>query len=113
MFVSIKGSPYTWFQASLERGDLAGVRAAAAELPKVRLDDALRVCLLVAEHEPHRLDRAAVRWLGRYALEHRDATVEGLRYAAAAFARLPDPDAARELEAFMRGWKVGGERPVM
>jgi hypothetical protein len=41
----------------------------ARELPKVSLEDALRLCLLLAEKEPDPFERAAVTWLGRLALE--------------------------------------------
>jgi hypothetical protein len=43
VFVSIKGQPYTWLRASLQRGDLAGVRSAALELWQVNLADALAI----------------------------------------------------------------------
>src|SRR4051794_1119522 len=57
--VSIKGRPYTWFKAALARGDLAGVRAAAAELPHVDLTDALAVCLLMSRRDDPSYERAA------------------------------------------------------
>ena len=66
------------------------IRAAAAELPAVNLDDALRVCLLLAAEEPEHLERAALRWLGRYCLERRDVTLAQVREAAGAFVRLAD-----------------------
>jgi hypothetical protein len=49
-------------------------------------------------------ERAAIRWLGRFALEHPGATLARLHQAVAAFERLPDdPEAARlELVALIR-----------
>jgi hypothetical protein len=83
-----QGGPYTRFRRALAAGDMLQVRAAAAELPAVPLDDALDVCLLVHGAEPGRFDAAAVRWLGRFALE-RARSVGELRQAVAAFERLP------------------------
>ncbi len=71
------------------------IRAAATELPAINLDDALTICVLVSEQRPEQFERAALRWLGRYALERKDATLAGLREAAAAFARLDsEPEAS-------------------
>jgi hypothetical protein len=66
------------------------VRLAAAELPTVALEDALRVCLLIRDQDPDQYDRAALRWLGRFALEARSATLADVRAAADALARLPN-----------------------
>ena len=55
--VSIKGRPHTWLLAAIRRGDLAGVRAAAAELGhEVNLTDALSIVLVMANHGDHRYD---------------------------------------------------------
>ncbi len=59
-------------------------RGAAAELPQVPLDDALRVCLPLRDKEPESYERAAVRWIARFALSGR-RNVEDLRVAAEAF----------------------------
>src|SRR5204863_1554810 len=66
------------------------VVAAARELPRIALDDALRICLVLRDGDPDRYQRAAVRWLGRFALEARDVTVEDLRLAAEALDALRD-----------------------
>jgi hypothetical protein len=95
--VSIKGGSYARFRRALETGNLTLVRAAAAELPTINLDDALSVCLLLRRVDAALYERAAVRWLGRFALEHQGATLAMLHQAVAAFERLPeDPEAARE-----------------
>jgi len=103
-FVPIKGGSYTRFRRALESGNLTLVRAAAAELPRINLDDALRVCLLLRAADAAGYEKAAVRWLGRFALEHPGATLSMLHQAVAAFGRLPDdPEAAqRELVALIR-----------
>jgi hypothetical protein len=71
------------------------VLAAARELPQVALRDALRVCLILRDGDQARYERAAVRWLGRFALEARGVTIADLRRAADALDALPDrPDEA-------------------
>ncbi len=91
------GSPYTRFKRALDVGNLLLVQAAAAELPRVGLRDALRVCLLLRDGDPDRYERAAVRWVGRFSLEARDVSLEALARAVAAFDALPDrPDDGME-----------------
>jgi hypothetical protein len=81
--VSIKGSPYARFVRALELGKLPLVYAAAAELPRLNLDDGLRVLVLMAEQDRARFDRAAVRWVARLGLERR-LGIDDLRAALAA-----------------------------
>jgi 2-oxo-4-hydroxy-4-carboxy--5-ureidoimidazoline (OHCU) decarboxylase len=101
VFVSIKGSDYRWLRQTLERGDLPLVKATAAQLPAVNLEDALSIALLVIEHEPHNAERAAVRWLGRWALESREASLAGLHEAMVAMSALAhEPE---RWEAVLRG----------
>jgi hypothetical protein len=90
MFVTSDGSPYARFRRALDSGNELLVIAAARELPHVRLEDALRICLLIRGGDPVRYERAAVRWLGRFALEARGATIDDLRAAADALDALPD-----------------------
>jgi hypothetical protein len=91
------GSPYARFRRSLETGNPHLVLAAARELPQVALDDALRVCLVLRDGDPDRYERAAVRWLGRFALESRGVSIAELRLAADALGALPDqPSQAME-----------------
>ena len=96
--MSIKGRPYTWFRSALRRGDLVGVRAAAAELGhKVNLVDALAVVLLMAASDDDAFDRAATKWLARFALERPAAGLEDLRLGLSALEALPyNRDAARQ-----------------
>lgn len=69
--VSIKGSAYGNFQSGAEdrqpdRHPGCRRRAASGQ-PRRRPS----VCLLLAEHEPEQLERAAPRWLGRHRLDAR------------------------------------------
>jgi hypothetical protein len=83
------GSPYARFRRALATGNEQLVTAAALELPRVALDDALRICLVLRGGNPARYERAAVRWLGRFALEARNVTIADLRLAADALDALP------------------------
>ena len=92
------GNPYARFRRALATGNETLITTAARELPKVALDDALRICLVLRGGDPNRYERAAVRWLGRFALEAREATIADLRLAAGALDALPEhPDKAMEL----------------
>ena len=90
MFVTSDGSPYARFRRALRTGNEHLVIAAARELPQIALDDALRICLVLRTGDPGRYERAAVRWLGRFALEARDVTIDDLCLAADALDALPD-----------------------
>ena len=94
--MSIKGSPYTHFKRALALGNLTLIRQAAAELPSLALGDALQVCLLMAQQRDASFDRAAVRWLARFALEGATVGLEDIDEALSAFTLMPDhPDRAR------------------
>jgi hypothetical protein len=88
--VTSDGSPYKRFRRALETGNEALVTATALELPRIALDDALRICLVLRGGDPERYERAAVRWLGRFALEARQVTIDDLRLAADALDALPE-----------------------
>jgi hypothetical protein len=75
------GSPSARFRRALETGNLTLVRAAAAELPAVGLADALRIVWLMREDDAL-YERACVRWLGRFCLEARTATLADVHAAA-------------------------------
>ena len=84
------GNAYSRFRRALQSGNETLVIAAARELPQVALDDALRICLVLRGGDPTRYERAAVRWLGRFALEARGVTIQDLRLAAEALDVLPE-----------------------
>lgn len=46
MFVTSQGNPYSRFQRALETRNLTIIEAAAAELPTIKLDDALVILSL-------------------------------------------------------------------
>ena len=65
-----QGDPYTRLRRVLEtRSSALLIRAAAAELPSVPLEDALDICLALLELEPGSYPRIATRWGSRLAIE--------------------------------------------
>ena len=95
--MSSQGSPYARFQRALRLGRLSLVRDAASELPRIDLDDALAICLLMEQQEADRFERAAVRWLARLSLEVPTVRIEDLRHGALAFEALAEnPLGARQ-----------------
>src|SRR5437588_10492320 len=101
MFVTSDGSAYTRFRRALDAGNEPLVIAAARELPHISLDDALRICLVFRNGDRQRYERAAVRWLGRFALEARSVRIDALRVAADALDALPEraAEAMEQLQA--------------
>jgi hypothetical protein len=67
--VTSQGSPYNRLRRALDRGNLAEALSSASELKHVGLTEALELCLLLADKEPQRFGRAAVRWHGRFCRE--------------------------------------------
>jgi hypothetical protein len=97
--LSIKGRSHTWLLAAIRRGDLAGVRAAAAELgQQVNLVDALSIVLVMADHGDRRYDRAAAKWLARLAYERPAVRLEDLRLGLTALEALPHNPAAAKYQ---------------
>jgi hypothetical protein len=83
MFVTAEGSPSARFRRALATGSSNLVLDAAAELPRVSLEDALAVCMVLARERDPRYPRAAGRWLGRLLLERGLTLEQGLRAVAA------------------------------
>jgi hypothetical protein len=94
MFVTSQGSAYTRFRRALKTGNMAMIRSAAGELPHVDLGDALAVCVVIRTADPHRFERAALRWLARFCVERHEATLAEVQAAAWAFENIADESAA-------------------
>ncbi len=90
--------PYTAFRSAIDSGNLERVQQLAKSISgSVKLHDALRIVLMLRGAGRERYDRAAVRWLGRFALEARGVTVEDMQDAATLLDVLPDdPGGAME-----------------
>jgi hypothetical protein len=67
------------FQRALKTRNAHLALAAAAEVRHVDLADALSLTLLVRDDDPVLFERAAVRWLSRYAPEDRQLRLGELR----------------------------------
>ena len=66
--VTAQGRPYARLKRALATGNPNIALAAAAELPRVDLADALALCLLLRE-DGERFERAVVRWHARFCME--------------------------------------------
>ena len=62
-----QGHPHAIFRRALERKVLPAAWAAAHELGRLNLADALDLVLLVAEQDPDKYPRVALRWHARTA----------------------------------------------
>jgi hypothetical protein len=60
------GHPRAIFKRAIERGNVLVAEATARELGRLSLEEALQLVLLYAAYEPAKLERAALRWFGRY-----------------------------------------------
>jgi hypothetical protein len=97
-----QGHPYAIFRRALERGNLPAAEAAAREIPRVSLDDALELTILIARKEPRRHPRVAAAWVLRYLEDCEDATIDEVSMLAACLAALTGDryqDAALTLQA--------------
>jgi hypothetical protein len=73
-------------------GDSAALATAAAhELPRLIVADALRLCLVYARADPSRFDRAIVRWHARLCLGAGGLDAATAQTAFAAATSLPGP----------------------
>jgi len=101
--MSSPGPAYAAFRSALNSGNLDRIRRTARELPSVRLEDALRICVAY-RHDPDLYERAAIRWLGRFCLEARGVGIEDIYQVAEALEQLPDhPErTAEQLDRLIR-----------
>jgi hypothetical protein len=85
--VTSQGSPLTRFRRALAVHNGPAAYAAATELQRVELADALALTLLLADQR-ELFERAFVRWVARFALEVPGVRVEAAHLALAAFSSL-------------------------
>jgi len=86
-----QGTAHGRFTRAVANGNLRGAEMAARELGQLSLDDALDLCRLLAERDPARFERAALRWLERLIAERLPPLAE-IALAASAFAELRHGD---------------------
>jgi hypothetical protein len=95
-----QGSPHSRFARALASRNPTLVVAAAAELGRLSLADALAVTLVFLPRERERYDRASIRWHARWCLEARPAPDEAA-LALAALHALPGPSRQAAAEALI------------
>ena len=71
MFVGEHRSAHAVFQHAVQARQLLNAEAAARQLGRLSLADALDFLLLLSEKDPARFDPAAARWHARFVLEAR------------------------------------------
>jgi hypothetical protein len=86
-----QGTAHGRFERAIAKRHLHAAESAARELGQLSLVDALAFLLLLAEREPARFGRAAVRWHARFALDAKGLDVEESQLALAAVAALRKP----------------------
>jgi hypothetical protein len=89
--VTSQGHPRTIFRRAIEHGNLILAEGMARELGQVTLAEALELTALVAQKDPPRHSRYAVRWLRRLLDEHERLTIEEATLAASALLALGGP----------------------
>jgi hypothetical protein len=65
----VAGDTHGRFQCAIRNRNLLGAEMAAREIGELSLPDALAFCLLLADVDPPRFDRAIARWHARFVLE--------------------------------------------
>ena|SRR5947207_3260251 len=75
------------FQRAIVRGHVLAAEMAAREMGGLSLADALLLCELLANTDPARYERAALRWLGRF-MEERLPPLAEVALAASALTEL-------------------------
>ena len=90
-----QGNPYSRFRRALATGNLALVRATAAELPRIGVAEAAAMLLVIERAAPESYQRAALRWLAMVCNERRARVdLAAISEAAAALNELSQQSAA-------------------
>ncbi len=82
--MTAQGHPYARFRQALATGNARIAEAAARDLHKISLGDALTLCLLYRD-DPERYERAAARWIARLIAERPHIHLAEIELAAAGF----------------------------
>jgi hypothetical protein len=89
--VTSQGSAFARFRRAVAAGNATVALAAATELPRLGLEDALAL-VLVLTTDLGRFDRAATRWVARFVLETRGVGADEAQLALAALRALRGPE---------------------
>ena len=82
-----QGTPHGRFQRAIHRRHVQAAEMAAREMGGLSLADALSLCELLANTDPARYERAALRWLQRF-IDERLPPLTEVALAASALAEL-------------------------
>ena len=82
-----QGSAHGRFARAINRRDVQAAEMAAREMGGLSLADALLLCELLANVDPARYERAALRWLQRF-IDERLPPLSEVALAASALAEL-------------------------
>lgn len=96
-----QGTAHGRFTRCVTNGNLRGGEMAARELGRLSLDDALSLCVLIADRDPSRFERAALRWLDPL-LSERSPSLEDVGLAVAALDGLRDGSRAASMFTLKR-----------
>jgi hypothetical protein len=110
-FVTSQGSAYMRFRRALDRRNVTDALSAAAELQFVGLAEALALTLLLADEEPEKFDRAAVRWHVRFVSDSKNVGLRESLAVLALLAAIPGNRLAAEALAELLSRRRGLERP--
>jgi hypothetical protein len=104
VFVTSQGSARGRFGRAIRERNLFMAELAARELRGLALNDALDLVALIAEVQPERVERAAVRWHGRLEVETQLLTLAESHLALAALGALAagDKNAIEILRSLLR-----------
>lgn len=111
-----QGTAQGRFQRAIQRRHLFVAEMAMREMDHVTLANALALTLLIAEENPQRYERAALRWHSRFVEEAREITLADAALALAALGSLRGPGAgaaARTLAQLGRAYGVNGLESVL
>jgi hypothetical protein len=85
--LTAQGHPRTIFKRAIERGNVVIAETTAREIG-LNLEEALELVLLYAAYEPAKLERAGLRWFGRYLDEAKGVTLLKAQVALSALSEL-------------------------
>jgi hypothetical protein len=111
VFVTSQGSAYPRLRRALDRGNVTEALSAASELGFVGLAEALELTLLLADKEPEKFDRAAVRWHTRFVLDSKNVELRESLAVLALLAAIPANRLAGLALAELLSRRRGMERP--
>ena len=99
------------FRRALDLRNVTEALAAAAELQFVGLAEALELTLLLADKEPEKFDRAAVRWHVRFVYDSKNVDLRESLAVLALLAAIPRNRSAAQALAELLSRRRGMERP--